>query len=59
VDFPIRRQVYSMPSGLVSFKIDLLSPIVKGSNLILTVISMPFNESAAAAAICGTSALKF
>lgn len=49
VDFPYKRQVYSMPSGLVSLSIALLSPIVKGSYLTLTETSTPFGESAAGA----------
>jgi len=49
VDLPRRRQVYSMPSGLVSLRIALVSPIVNGSYLTFTRISTPLAESAAAA----------
>lgn len=58
VDLPNNKQVYSMPSALVSFKIALLSPIVYGSYLTFTEISTPFAESAIGAATCGTSYLK-
>lgn len=55
---PFKIQVYSIPSGLVNFKIALLYPIVKGSYLILTDISTPFGLSAGGAATYGTSDLK-
>ena len=49
LDFPYNRQVYSIPSGLVSLMMALLSPIVNGSYLTLTDTSIPFGESAAGA----------
>lgn len=49
VDLPYNKHVYSIPSGLVNFRIALLSPIVKGSYLTFTDTSTPFVESAAAA----------
>ena len=41
VDLPKSKQVYSMPSGELSFMIALLSPIVYGSYLIFTDTSTP------------------
>jgi hypothetical protein len=58
VALPNRRQLYSIPSGEVSFMIALVSPIVNGSYLTFTKISTPLAESAAAACTCGTSDLK-
>lgn len=49
VDLPKRRQVYSIPSGLVSLRTPLLSPIVNGSNLTEHETSVPLLFSAAGA----------
>ena len=58
VDLPKRRQVYSIPSGLVSLRTPLLSPMVNGSNLIEHWTSVPLLFSAAGAGIDCCSALK-
>ena len=49
VDLPYSKHVYSIPSGLVSLRIALASPIVNGSYLTFTETSSPFGESAATA----------
>jgi hypothetical protein len=49
VDLPNKRHVYSIPSGLVSLRTPLLSPIVYGSYRILHETSTPFLFSAAGA----------
>ena len=50
--------MYSIPSGLLNFKIALESPIVNGSYLTPQETSTPLPESAAGAVTYATSALK-